>query len=254
MYDAALTPLLERCTNAELDPLVTFLTSPMLSALERDPLYKRHAPDHRQYIDAIVKHIRLVAGHTILHRATSGPVGQDYYDALEGALRDLGIEKGAIPDLLSERETMLVKRCIDQHFEARPAGEQHELMQEFYDGGWYHEERGIRKRGRFDDYLERVPGQRRRLSPEKLARTVRQKTSRYVQDKIKGKIFKTGLKLVLKRAAGPLGLAIEAWSWLGPSWRVFVPTACYIAYLRRLKGMDTPEHEIISLYRVDAEE
>ena len=254
MYDDALTPLLERCTNKELDPLVDFLTSPLLTALERDPLYKRHAPNHRQYLDAIVKQIRLVAGHSILHRATTGPVGQDYYDGLEGALLELGVKKSLIPDLLSERELMLVKRCIDLHFDTRPEAEQRALMQEFYDGAWYHEERGIKKRGRFDDYLERVPGQRRRLSPEKVAKTVRQKTSRYVQDKIKGKLFKTGLKLVLKRAAGPLGLAIEAWSWLGPSWRVFVPAACYIAYLRRLKGMDTPEHEIISLYRVDSEE
>jgi uncharacterized protein YaaW (UPF0174 family) len=44
---------------------------------------------------------------------------------------------------------------------------------------------------------------------------------------------KKALKLVLRRLAGPVDWALTAWEWLGPAYRLTVPTVCYVAYLRQ---------------------
>ncbi len=249
MYDPALTPLLERCTNEELEPLVHFLTQPLTSTLARDPHYKLKSPDHRQYIEAIVKEIRLFAGHSIKDRISGGLVGQDYNEALGDALLELDVPKSSIPDDVIQREQILIKRCIDSAFDIQQEDSQHKLLDEFYRGTWF--EDGIRRRRLMDDYLQRRPGGKRRISPRKAARIVNQKTRGYIKGKIKGKLFKIGLKMLFKSAAGPLGWGLGMWGWLGPAWRVFIPVACYIGYLRRLKGMDAVEERVINLHRVD---
>ena len=42
MYDENLTPLLESCSNEDLDPLVNFILEPRSSLLAKDPDYIRH--------------------------------------------------------------------------------------------------------------------------------------------------------------------------------------------------------------------
>lgn len=247
MYDPALTPLLERCTNEELDPLVRFLTQPVTSTLKRHPQYKLKHPDHRQYIDAIVEEIRLFGGHSIKDRITGGLVGQDYNSALGEALAELGIKKSEFPDDVIQREQILIKQCIDSNLDAQSDTSQKALLDEFYRGQWY--ERGISRHRSSEAYLRRVPGGRRKLSARKLAHSIKKKTSQYVTGKIKGKLFTLGLKMAFKTAAGPLGWGIGVWGWLGPAWRVFIPVACYIGYLRHLKGMDAIQEPVINLRR-----
>lgn len=249
MYDPALTTLLERCTNEELDPLVRFLTKPMTSALDRHPQYKTSFPDHRQYIDAIVKEVRLFAGHSIKHRVTGGLVGQDYNEALGEALVELGMKKGVLPDDVIQREQLIIRQCIDTNLKAQSDVTQKALIDEFYRGEWY--EQGISRHRTVDAYLQRMPGGRRRISPRKLAHIARTKTRGFITGKLKGKLIKTGLKFLFKSAAGPLGWGIGVWGWLGPAWRVFIPVACYIGYLRHIKGMDGNQEPVINLRRED---
>ena len=255
MYDPALTPLLERCSNEELAPLVRFLTEPVTSTLKRSEAYRRKHPDHRQYIDEIAKEIRLFAGHSVTHRVTTpgGHVGQDYQRALGEALKELGVPSEAMPQGLLEREDLLVRRCIDSGFASRSEREQEELLQEFYRGDWY-EEGKIAKRRKIHRYLQREAGGRHRLSLRKVGQVTRQNLKGFFTGKIRGALIKRGMKYVLKRAAGPIGWGIDAWGWLGPAWRVFIPVACYLAYLRRLKGMDRERDEaVINLVREDDE-
>lgn len=246
MYDQSISPLLERCTNEELDPLVKFLTSPLTSSLRHHSLYRANEPDHRQYIELIVKEIRLNAGHSIAHRLKSGPDGKDYYEALSDALIELGTRKEHIPDALIEREQLIVQKCIDTRFSKRDKDEQKQLLEEFYRGEWY-DEKEIKKRRFYDDYLLHEPGKSwRKLRPGHVAATAKAKTQTYIKDKIKGKLVKTGIKFLFKRASGPIAIGLGLWDMLGPEWNMFIPVVCYISYLRNLKGMDTPETSIIS--------
>ncbi len=62
--DGDLNPLLEACSNEELQPLVEILQSTKLKDFNDEPAVKSCAPNHQKYVDLISAHIRRLGGNT----------------------------------------------------------------------------------------------------------------------------------------------------------------------------------------------
>ena len=134
MYDENLTPLLESCSNEELDPLVNFLLEPRSSLLAKDPDYLRLNPDHGRYLGAIVKEIRLFGGHTIKDRVVGSP-GRAWRAIVRDALLELGVK--APPLALREMEHTVVKLALDSEFDNLDKAAQDKLLDGFYRGSLF---------------------------------------------------------------------------------------------------------------------
>jgi uncharacterized protein YaaW (UPF0174 family) len=233
MYDENLTPLLESCSNEELDPLVNFLLEPRSSLLAKDPDYLRLNPDHGRYLGAIVKEIRLFGGHTIKDRVVGSP-GRAWRAIVRDALLELGVK--APPLALREMEHTVVKLALDSEFDNLDKAAQDKLLDGFYRGSLFRS--GLSQRTVLDDFISRAEGNvaTPELETEKVKRVLGQKAVGFVKKTIKGKAVSTGLKLVLRGAAAPIGVGLTAWDLLGPAYRVTIPVICYIAYLRHKHG------------------
>lgn len=229
MYDENLTPLLESCSNEDLDPLVNFILEPRSSLLAKDPDYIRHAPDHGRYIGSIVKEIRLFGGHTIKDRVVGSP-GREWRTIVRDALLEMGVK--APPLALREMEHTVVKLALDSEFDDLDKSTQNKLLANFYDGQLFRH--GLAQRTVLDDFVSRAEGDVRStdFETEKVKRVFGQKAVGLVKKTIKGKAVSTGLKLVLRGAAAPIGVGLTAWDMLGPAYRITIPVICYVAYLR----------------------
>ena len=229
MYDETLTPLLERCSNEELSPLVDFLIAPRSSLLARHEDVERHYPDHARYIGAIVQEIRLFGGHTIKDRVFGSP-GRAWRALVRDAL--LKMEVKSPPLKIEEMERAVVALALDTEFDTLEPGVQKDLLARFYDGEMFRE--GLMQRTVIDDFVSRAEGivESPQLEPEKVKRVFKKKTFDFVKNQLKGKAISTGLKLVARSAAAPIGVGLAAWELLGPAYRITIPVICYISYLR----------------------
>ena len=229
MYDENLTPLLEKCSNEELDPLVNFLLEPRSSLLAKDPDYLCSNPDHGRYLGAIVKEIRLFGGHTIKDRVVGSP-GRAWRMIVRDALLELGVK--APPLALREMEHAVVKLALDSEFDKLDKAARDKLLDGFYRGSLFRS--GLSQRTVLVDFISRAEGNvsTPELETEKVKRVLGQKAVGLVKKSLKGKAVSTGLKLVLRGAAAPIGVGLTAWDLLGPAYRVTIPVICYIAYLR----------------------
>jgi uncharacterized protein YaaW (UPF0174 family) len=65
IFDEDLNPVLNACTNEELQYLVELLTGTFTNFLEIEPEFQKYYPDHQKYSDLIAAHIRLFGGNSI---------------------------------------------------------------------------------------------------------------------------------------------------------------------------------------------
>lgn len=66
-FDPHLTPLLQSCSNADLDPVIQYLVKPITSELNSDLKYLHHSPNHTVYIAEVVEELRLFGGNTFMN-------------------------------------------------------------------------------------------------------------------------------------------------------------------------------------------
>ncbi|WP_318385909.1 ubiquinol-cytochrome C chaperone family protein [Enterobacter sp.] len=71
-YDTALLPVLKNATNAELAPLVEYITKAMNNSLDSESRYKTHYPQHNQYVDLIDQELRAFGGNTFVNLFRGG--------------------------------------------------------------------------------------------------------------------------------------------------------------------------------------
>lgn len=230
MYDAHLSPILEAATDAQLAPLAEFLCDHTTSLLKHDAAYKQ-APDRPTlYIPQLVTELRLYGGHTIGHRVRGGAhPGADYIDIARDAHQELGLGKTYAEDI-DAVEQRIVRRLLHNDFDMLPADLQERHLDAFYEG--VHFRLGLRSRTPLDDFLAHDEPGKRELTRGHATRVAADKAADLVVNKLKGKVIKAGLRLVLRRAAGPIGLAMDAWGLLGPAYRVTIPAISYVHYLR----------------------
>lgn len=65
--DNDLIPLIRKCSNDDLDPLVFYITKKggITSQLDHTDVFKKHSPNHKMYADEIAAEIQNFGGHTI---------------------------------------------------------------------------------------------------------------------------------------------------------------------------------------------
>jgi uncharacterized protein YaaW (UPF0174 family) len=133
-------------------------------------------------------------------------------------------------------EHTVVKLALDSEFDNLDKAAQDKLLDGFYRGSLFRS--GLSQRTVLDDFISRAEGNvaTPELETEKVKRVLGQKAVGFVKKTIKGKAVSTGLKLVLRGAAAPIGVGLTAWDLLGPAYRVTIPVICYIAYLRHKHG------------------
>jgi uncharacterized protein YaaW (UPF0174 family) len=232
MYDAHVSPVLQAATDAQLKPLADFLCEHTTSLLKHEPAYKR-APDRPStYIPEIVKELRLYGGHSIKDRISGAQPGANYIDMARDAHRELGLGKTYIEDIHAIEEK-IVRRLLHIEFDSLPEAQQREHLRVFYAGE--HFRFGLRSRTPLDDFLAHDEPGKRELTAEHAKRVAADKAADLVMGKLKGKLLKAGARLVLKRMTGPIWLAMDVWSLLGPAYRVTLPAISYIHYLRVLQ-------------------
>ena len=232
MYDENLSPLLEACSDEELGPLVAFLLEPKTSLLAKDPGYVASPDRPSRYVGAIVREMRLFGGHSVKDRLGSGPAGRPWRTIVKDALAALG-HKQTHGMGIAQLERQVVRRTLDMHFEELPEAKQQWLLAAFYRGDFFGE--GIVRRTPLDDFqsLER-PGEAT-MEREKVKRVLKQKAWGALGRQVKDKALKLGLRLAIRGAAAPVGVAMTLWDWLGPAYRVTIPAIRYVAYLRQLR-------------------
>ena len=64
-FDKDLNPLLEVASNADLDFLVNIVKGTWTNFLEIEDAYKKHYPNHGEYVDLLASHVRRFGGNTI---------------------------------------------------------------------------------------------------------------------------------------------------------------------------------------------
>ncbi len=65
--DTTLLPVLKKCSDDDLEPLVKFMLKIFTETLSVSKGYQTHHPKHSMYVDEIAHHIRLFGGNTILN-------------------------------------------------------------------------------------------------------------------------------------------------------------------------------------------
>lgn len=81
-YDADLTPLLNKCNNEDLEPLVQYIVEKgsVSETLSTDDLYEQYYPDHTKYINVIVEEIQDFGGDSFVNIFRGG--GPQYREIL----------------------------------------------------------------------------------------------------------------------------------------------------------------------------
>ena len=70
--DTDLMPVLKQATNAELSPLVEYITKAMNNSLDSEARYKTHYPQHGNYVDLIDRELRSFGGNTFVNLFRGG--------------------------------------------------------------------------------------------------------------------------------------------------------------------------------------
>ena len=75
MADFTLAPKLRKCSNEDLEYLVSFIKEKanFTETLTVSPGYRAHYPNHSMYVDEIAHHIRLFGGNTIANKYRGCP-------------------------------------------------------------------------------------------------------------------------------------------------------------------------------------
>jgi hypothetical protein len=228
MVDEHLTPVLMACSEAELAVLIEFLGRPPSGLLWFDRRLRDPRSTRADRVAAVVERILWLGSHSVLGR--TGPGKQAYLQLVCEALAELGLSEEPAEDGLAGLELRLVRYALDANFDALPAETQQALLGRFRAGDIYAE--GVRDIGLLHDFLTHAQPERKALLPGRAAHVATDKLREQAVVQVRHRLLQAGLKLVLRRAAGPVYQAVRAWEWAGPAFRYTVPVIVYVAYLR----------------------
>jgi len=228
MVDEHLTPVLMACSEAELAVLIEFLGRPPSGLLWVDRRLRDPRSTRADRVAAVVERILWLGSHSVLGR--TGPGKQAYLQILCDALAELQLSEEPAEDGLAGLEQRVVRYALDANFDALPAETQEVLLDQFRAGETYAE--GVGDLGPLHDFLTHTQPERRALLAGHAAHVATDKLRDAVVEQVQTRLLRAGLKLVLRRAAGPVYNVIRLWGWAGPAFRYTVPVIVYVAYLR----------------------
>jgi uncharacterized protein YaaW (UPF0174 family) len=242
-YDPNLTPLLESCTNEDLDPLVQYLVRPITTSLKTNQWYIKHQGNHRAYVHLIVRELQLFGGHTlatIMRRITASErKGVSYREILEDVADKMNVDYDKNEDVESI-ETKLLRKAFDDAWKRMDQAQREALFEEFRQAGIKNIDfsAGVP----FTVMLSLAGAEMTGFLAYRLAVIVANSVAKTVIGQ--GLTFATNAALtrVLAIVTGPIGWVITGlWTLYdvaGPAYRVTIPCVLHIAYLRKKKAFE----------------
>ena len=211
MADFTLAPLLRKCSDDDLEPLVKFIKKAELTeTLSESYGYCTHYPKHSKYADQIAHHIRLFGGNTIVNIPRGE--GPPYKEIVQDVANKLGVNYEYY-DSVERVEMKIIKEIFDRSLKEMSDKKKEEVFKDF------------KKEG--EDNWDFSAGSPLALL---MAATVANGIAKMVLGRVIG-------GRVITILAGPIGWVITgiwtAISIAGPAYRVTIPCVCHVAYLRQ---------------------
>ena len=219
--------MLEAASEAELALLIEFLGRPPSGLLWFDRRVRRAGATHSQRVAAVVEEVLRCSDHSVTGRLGGGQ--RSYLQVVCDALQYLEQDDTPADGVLA-LELRVVRYVLDSEFERLAPDMQATLLEDFYAGKFF--VGGIRGYDVIHPFVTQVDPEHRKLEGGKIKRALRQIGGEQLQKQARAYARKLALKLVVRGLAGPINWGITAWEWLGPAYRLVVPTVCYVAYLR----------------------
>lgn len=244
--DTDLVPLLRKCTNEDLDPLVQYILQKgwLTSGLELTDVYKSNQPNHTVYADEISSEIQRFGGHTFANWFRGGK-GASYKDIVCAVAQRLKVNFNENREIEVIEEQILLK-VLEKAWEKMTEKEKAELLKA--SGSKTKIPSGafpvavfitIFRAGGFKSYV--------------LMYTIASAVSRMIIGRGLLPLTNVVLGRYMAVLVGPIGWAVTAiWGAFdlgGPAYRVTIPCVIHIAMLRQLvalrdAGQDPAEQSV----------
>ena len=232
MADFTLAPLLRKCSDDDLEPLVKFIKKATTERLSKSAGYRTHYPKHSRYVDEIARHIRLFGGNTLANMLRGE--GPSYEKIVQDVAKRLKVKYE--PDESVERiEMKTLLKLLEDAFDKMSAAEKNEIIKSF-------EKAGIKNM----DFRTGFPAAAILAQiGVRMSGFLAYQIAVIVANSVAKAVLGHGLKLATNAAltraigifAGPIGWAITGlWTAIdiaGPAYRVTIPCVCHVAYLRQ---------------------
>lgn len=232
--DADLVPLLRKCTNEDLDPLVQYILQKgwLTQELATTETYKKNQPNHTAYVDEICSEIQRFGGHTFANRLRGGQ-GATYKKIVCAVADRLKVNFNANRDVEVIEEQILLK-ILEKAWGKMTDEEKAQLLETCG-------RKGVKIGGGFPLLLLQTVFRYGGFQSYVITYTV----ANAVVRSIIGKGLRPLTNAVLGRGAsilaGPIGVAITAiWTLFelgGPAYRVTIPCVIHVAMLRQLVAL-----------------
>ncbi len=219
--------MLEAASEAELALLIEFLGRPPSGLLWLDRRVRGSGATHAERAAAVVEEVLRCGDHSVTGRLGGGQ--RSYLQVVCDVLQYLELEDTPADGALG-LELRVVRYVLDSEFERLAPDVQATLLDDFYAGKFF--VGGIRGYDLVHPFVTQVDPEHRKVEAGKVGRALKQIGGEQLQKRVRSFARGAALKLVLRGLAGPANWAITAWEWLGPAYRLTVPTVCYVAYLR----------------------
>lgn len=232
--DADLVPLLRKCNNDDLDPLVQYILQKgwLSSGLELTDVYKAKQPNHTAYVDEICSEIQRFGGHTFANWFRGGE-GASYKSIVCAVAKRFKVNFNENREIEVIEEQILLK-ILEKAWEKMSDEEKAELLKAS----------GAKAKGVSGAFpaaviiaLFRAGGFKSYIIVYSIASAV----SRMIIGRGLVPLTNAALGRYLAILVGPIGWAITAiWAFLdlgGPAYRVTIPCVIHVAMLRKLVAL-----------------
>lgn len=219
--------MLEAASEAELALLIEFLGRPPSGLLWFDRRVRRAGATRAERAAAVVEEVLRCSDHSVTGRIGGGQ--RSYLQAVCDVLQYLELDDTPADGVLA-LELRVVRFVLDSEFERLAPDVQAKLLEDFFAGKFF--AGGIRGYDFMHPFMTQADPEHRKLEAGKVKRALAHIGGTQLRTRSWVFLRKRAMKLVLRRLAGPVDWALTAWDWLGPAYRLTVPTICYVAYLR----------------------
>ena len=232
--DTDLVPLLRKCTNEDLDPLVQYILQKgwLSSGLELTEVYKNNQPNHTAYADEISSEIQRFGGHTFANWFRGGK-GATYKSIVCAVAKRLKVNYNENREIEVIEEQILLK-ILEKAWEKMTDEEKAELLKAS----------GAKVKGVSGAFpaaviiaLFRAGGFKSYVIMYSVASAV----SRMIIGRGLLPLTNAALGRYAAILVGPIGWAITAiWAFFdlgSPAYRVTIPCVIHIAMLRQLVAL-----------------
>ena len=233
MTDFTLAPLLRKCSDDDLEPLVKFIKKAELTeALSKSYGYCTHHPKHSKYADQIAHEIRLFGGNTFANIPRGE--GPPYKEIVQDVASKLKVNYKYY-ESVERVEMKILLKILEDAFDEMSNKEKEVVIKAFEQGG----AENLDFRTGFP--MSAILAQLAVKSSGFLAYQIAVIVANSVAKAVLGHGLKLATNAALTRAigifAGPIGWVITglwtAISVAGPAYRVTIPCVCHVAYLRQ---------------------